>query len=352
MCQLIGGLRVMTSRGLETNASQMSEFTGNDFPMVNFGGTGISVSRLGFGGMELAGPPRSPDLTQAEATRLLHAAFDFGINYFDTSIDYGLSEERIGAAFRKTRDRIILASKCGCRVGNDHAGEGSHVFTAANIRAGVTQSLRRLETDHIDVMQLHGNPTRKELEEQGGLETLLELQQRGIIRHIGLSGRKPYVQEFLDLDFMSVFQLPYSAIQRQHEDIADQLSDRGKAVVARGVVGRGSVAKRWSAIPIGMADGQAQSVWESANIDEILGGMGMSRIEFMIRFALTNEALDLCLTGTTNISHLEENVLAAEKGPLDPEIHALVVQRLTVAGSAPGDGEYRRGGPKPPVEPK
>ena len=300
--------------------------------------------------MELAGPPRSPNLNQGEATRLLRAALDLGINYFDTSIDYGLSEERMGAAFRKTRDRIILASKCGCVVGNDHAGEGSHLFTAANVRAGVIQSLHRLETDYIDVMQLHGNPTRKELEDQGGLEALLELQQMGLIRHIGLSSRMPYVQEFLDLDFLSVFQLPYSAIQRQHEDIAAQLSDLGKAVVARGVVGRGSVAKRWSAIPIGMADGQAQSVWESAKLDEILGGM--SRIEFMIRFALTNEDLDICLTGTTDISHLEENVLAAEKGPLDKEIHAIAVRRLAVAGSAPGDSEYRRGGPRPPVDPK
>lgn len=340
----------MISRGLEPNAPLTSEFTRDRFPMTDFGGTGISVSRLGFGGMELAGPPRSPNMTQREATRLLRAAFDFGINYFDTSIDYGLSEERIGAAFRKTRDRIILASKCGCLVGNDDVVEGSHLYTAKNIHAGVIQSLRRLETDYIDVMQLHGNPTRNELEEQGGLETLLELQQSGIIRHIGLSSRKPYVQEFLNFDFLSVFQLPYSAIQRQHEDIAAQLSNVGKAVVARGVVGRGSVAKRWSAIPIGMANGQAQGVWESAKIDEILGGM--SRIEFMIRFALTSEAIDLCLTGTTSISHLEENVLAAEKGPLDPEIHALAVHRLTVAGSAPGDGEYRRGGPKPPVQPR
>ncbi len=340
----------MNLRRLEPNVPLTPEFTGHYLQMANFGGTGISVSRLGFGGMELAGPPRAPKMTQPQATRLLSAAFDFGINYFDTSIDYGLSEERIGAAFRKTRDRIILASKCGCLVGNDNAVEGSHVYTAKNIRAGVMQSLRRLETDYIDVMQLHGNPTRNDLEEQGGLETLLELQQRGIIRHIGLSSRKPYVQEFLDLDVLSVYQLPYSAIQRQHEDIAFQLSDMGKAVVARGVVGRGSVAKRWSAIPIGMADGQAQGVWESAKIDEILGGM--SRIEFMIRFALTSGALSLCLTGTTNISHLEENVLAAEKGPLDPEIYALAVRRLTLAGSVPGDSEYSRGGPKRPVEPR
>lgn len=315
-----------------------------------FGSSGLSVSRLGFGGMELAGPPRSVELTTAESTKVLHAALDLGINYFDTSIDYGRSEERIGAAFRNMRDQVILASKCGCAVGDGQAEHAPHVFTSSNIKSGVAQSLRRLGTDYIDVMQLHGNPTRKELEEQGGLEALVELQKTGVIRHLGLSTRKPYIQQFLDVDLLSVFQLPYSAIQRQHEDVAESLSSRGKTVVARGVVGRGSVANSWSSIPVGMKHGQAQNVWEAAGIDELLGGM--SRIEFMIRFALTLSSLGVCLIGTADVSHLEENVRAAENGPLGAGLYELAVERLSQAGSFPGDAEYSRGGPKTPLRPR
>lgn len=312
-----------------------------------FGATGLEPSRIGLGAMELAGPPRSPDLSEKEATRLLHAALDLGINYFDTSIDYGKSEQLIGTALSKYRDKFVLAAKCGCQVGKEAHGEGSHIYTPENIRDGVEQSLTRLKTDHIDVMQLHGNPTRETLEAQGGLEALLELKQKGIIGHIGLSSRKPYLEDFLDMETFEVFQLPYSAIQRQHEDAIESVFDSKRAVVIRGVVARGSVAKAWKSIPIGMKDGQAQNVWEGANLDQIL--YGMSRVEFMIRFVLSNSKISLCLTGTSNLKHLIENIEAANKGPLPAEIYNQSLKLLEAAGSAPGVAEYARGGPKPPV---
>ncbi len=317
---------------------------------TDFGTTGYAASRLGFGGMELSGPPRSVEISEGQSIRVLHAAFDFGINYFDTSIDYGLSEERIGVAFKGRRENIILATKCGCDVSNGSGEHAPHVYTPENIRKGVAQSLKRLRTDYIDVMQLHGNPTVEQLESQGGLDALIELRDKGVIRQIGLSTRKPYLKEFVDLDILNVFQLPYSAIQRQHEDIAEALSAKGKAIVARGVTARGSVAKGWTVTPVGMKEGQAQSIWEVAKLDELLDGM--SRIEFMIRFALTSPALSLCLVGTTNVSHLEANILASERGPLDADLYHQALKRLTEAGSAPGDAEYARGGPKPPQRPR
>ncbi|NNN18956.1 MAG: aldo/keto reductase [Acidimicrobiaceae bacterium] len=324
-----------------------SRVTGARVPRTDFGRTGLKVSRIGFGGMELAGPPRSPKLSSGQARNLILAAMDMGINYFDTSIDYGISEELIGHAVRHRRDEVILATKCGCLVGAEDKGESTHVYTHSNIRDGVAQSLKRLNTDYIDVMQFHGNPTRRQLVEEGGLEMLMELKRKGIIRHIGLSTRKPYVNELLDLDILDVYQLPYSSIQRQHEDVAELVSKSGRAVVARGVVARGSVAKEWSSIPIGMADGQAQNIWDKANIDELLGGM--SRIEFMIRFVVTSQWVNVVLTGTTNLAHLEENITAAEKGALDADMYDAVLERLTAAGSFPGDSEYTRGGPKPPT---
>lgn len=316
---------------------------------AGFGQTGLRVSRVGFGGMELAGPPRAPGLSRKDATRLLRAAADLGINYFDTSIDYGRSEETIGAAFTGIRDRLILATKCGCRVpeaGSEGTGDGQkHLYTAANIRAGISQSLRRLRTDYIDVMQLHGNPTMRELEEGGAIDALAELREKGVIRHIGLSSRLPYAAEFASTPAFEVFQLPYSAIQRQHEDLAAEVARNGRAVVARGVLGRGSVAKQWSVRPIGMVSGEARNVWESAHLDDLLGPM--PRIEFMIRFALASDAVHVCLVGTTDPDHLAANVEAAAKGPLDPALHAEARARLAAAGSAPGVGRYRGGGPSP-----
>ncbi len=323
--------------------SKKDQAAKNRMPLISFGNTGLTVSRVGFGGMELAGLPRAPDLSVSQATNLVHAAMDLGINYFDTSIDYGNSEEVLGIALRKRRDRVVIASKCGCLAEEHAQDERSHVYTPSNISAGIRQSLKRLGTDHIDVMQFHGNPTMERLEQEGGLQTLLELQKKGVIGHIGLSSRKPYVSEFLDMDMISVFQLPYSALQRQHEDIADIVSRSGRAVVARGVTARGSVANVWSSVPIGMSEGQAQIIWDKAGIDELISPM--SRIEFMIRFAVTNPAVNVLLTGTSNVSHLEENVSAAGKGPLDQDLYQAVVARLTEAGSMAEEVEYRRGGP-------
>lgn len=321
----------------------------SDAARDGFGRTGLSVSRVGFGGMELAGPPRAPGLSPQDATRLLHSAVDLGINYFDTSIDYGRSEEIIGAAFTRIRDRVILATKCGCRVPDaSSAGveEGTrHLYTAANIRAGIAQSLRRLRTDYIDVMQLHGNPTLREVEDGGAIDALLELKKQGVIRHVGLSSRLPHAAEFASIGVFDVFQFPYSAIQRQHEDLAAEVARHGRAVVARGVLGRGSAAKQWSVRPIGMADGEARNVWESAHLDDLLGSM--PRMEFMMRFALASPAVHVCLVGTTDPDHLAANVEAAAKGPLDPALHAEARARLAAAGSAPGVGRYRGGGPSP-----
>ena len=92
----------------------MGRSENNRLPLVSFGSTGLSVSRVGFGGHELAGPPRAPDLSLPEAVRVVHAAIDLGITYFDTSIDYDRSEEVLGAAFKNRRDRVVIATKCGC----------------------------------------------------------------------------------------------------------------------------------------------------------------------------------------------------------------------------------------------
>jgi aryl-alcohol dehydrogenase-like predicted oxidoreductase len=88
------------------------------------GRTGLHVTMLGYGAMELRGAPRGRDVTEAQAETILNAALDAGINYLDTSIDYGLSEERIGRYEAHRRAEYYLASKCGCVVGADPAPRG------------------------------------------------------------------------------------------------------------------------------------------------------------------------------------------------------------------------------------
>ena len=137
-----------------------------DIPRRTLGRTGFEVTTLGFGAMELRGPPTGPGMSDDDAGRLLNTVLDEGINFIDTSIDYGRSEELIGRFIAHRRSEYVLASKCGCVPG---APQGStHVHTAENIRAGVEHSLRTLKTDHLDLVQFHRSLSREEFDAEGG----------------------------------------------------------------------------------------------------------------------------------------------------------------------------------------
>jgi aryl-alcohol dehydrogenase-like predicted oxidoreductase len=315
---------------------------------VKMGRTDLVVSRLGYGAMELAGAPLARALDERDAIKFINGMVDVGINYIDTSIDYGLSERLIGKALEHRRDDVVLATKCGCKVGVEgvekHHGD-SHTFTGENVTAGIEQSLRRLRTDYLDVVQVHGSPTRQELEDGGVIEAMLDARHEGKVRYLGISCRLPKLAEFIDVDYFSVVQVPYSALQRNNEDAITALREAGKAVVCRGVTGRGAPAKNWSTRPIGTADGEAREIWEKAKLDELLDGM--SRIEFMIRYVLSNHDVDVALVATTDDSHLSANIDYAARGPLDAKRMEEAKRRLAAAGSKPGEGKYRGGGPTP-----
>lgn len=308
------------------------------------GKTGMKVSRLGYGAMELAGPPRARDLSESDAIKFINSIVDSGVNYIDTSIDYGLSETLIGKALEKRRDEFFLASKCGCAVGLEGADKGeSHDFSYDNVMAGIEQSLKRLRTDHLDVVQVHGSPSRKDLEEAGGIEAMVKAKEQGKVRHLGISARLPKLADFIDADYFSVVQVPYSALQRTNEDAMAALRKAGKAVVCRGVTGRGAPGKNWVTRPIGTEEGEVRAIWEKAKLDELLDGM--SPIEFMIRYVLSNESVDVALVATTDRAHLASDIEYAGRGPLDATRLAEARQRLAEAGSKPGAGKYRGGGP-------
>src|SRR5690242_16154531 len=115
-----------------------------DLPKRTLGRTGLDVTTLGYGSMELRGTPRGRDVSDEQAERILNAVLDAGINVIDTSIDYGVAEERIGRYIGHRRSEYFLASKCGCLAGElakrtptAPAGQRQpHVYTPENIVQG------------------------------------------------------------------------------------------------------------------------------------------------------------------------------------------------------------------------
>jgi aryl-alcohol dehydrogenase-like predicted oxidoreductase len=287
------------------------------------GRTGAEVTVLGYGAMELRGRPRGPAVSDEDAGRILNAVLDGGINLVDTSIDYGRSEELIGRFLSSRRDEYFLASKCGCPLSPppDAPVPAPHDYRPENVRAGVEQSLRRLRTDRLDLVQVHISPSRAQLEADDTIGTLDDLRDEGKVRFIGMSGTLPNLPDHLAMGVFDVFQIPYSVLQRDHEDLITQAAEQGAGTIVRGGAARGAPAedKGWDRGPIGVAEGVARARWESAGADDLLDGM--SRMEFVIRFTLSHPGLSTTIIGTADPEHLASNLAIAEKGPLPAEVY-------------------------------
>jgi aryl-alcohol dehydrogenase-like predicted oxidoreductase len=299
------------------------------------GRTGADVTILGYGAMELRGAPRGPEIDDENAGRLLNAVLDGGINLIDTSPDYGRSEELIGASIGHRRDEFFLASKCGCllELPTDSPPPYPHDYSPENVRADVEQSLRRLRTDRLDLVQVHMSPSPATLAENHTVETLQALRHEGKVRFIGMSGILPYLPEHIAMNVFDVFQIPYSAVQREHEDLITQAANTGTGTLIRGGAARGapSEEKNWRTGPLSQPVGLGQRNWEGSGIEDLLTESGMSRMEFTLRFTLSHPGLSSTIVGTSSRAHLAVNIAVAERGPLPDDLYEEAKKRLRPA---------------------
>ena len=303
-----------------------------DIEKRTLGRTGAEVTTLGYGAMELRGGGRGREVPDDVAGRILNAVLDAGINLIDTSIDYGLSEERIGKFISHRRDEFFLASRCGCAVPQptDPNERFPHVFTRENIVAGVKQSLRRMQTDHLDLVQLHASPSKETMEENGVVETLKDLQAQGKVRFIGASGTLPNIADQIALGVFDVFQIPYSCVERKHEEMISLAKAAGAGVFVRGGAAKGAPSDSTYAQK---RNPDGRTVWEKANLDDLLEGG--SAMEFVLRFTAMHPAMSTTIVGTVNPDHLAANLAAVAKGPLSADVYDEAKRRLADAGSAP-----------------
>jgi len=300
------------------------------------GPTGADVTILGYGAMELRGLPRGPQVTDQDAGRLLNAVLDGGINLIDTSPDYGRSEELIGSYIGHRRDEFFLASKCGCpiEVPADAPPPYRHDYSPGNVRADLEQSLRRLRTDRLDLVQVHMSPSKATLEENRTVDTLKDLQAQGKVRFIGMSGILPNLPDHLAMGVFDVFQIPYSAVQRDHEALITQAAGAGAGTFIRGGAARGAPSedKNWRAGPLSQDPGAGQRNWETSGIADLVREAGMSNMEFVLRFTLSHPGLSTTIVGTSSPAHLASNIAVAEKGPLPADLYEQAKKRLPLPG--------------------
>ena len=200
---------------------------------VVLGRTGLEVTKLGFGALEMRDVVENGGRLPSEehAGVVLNAVLDSGINFIDTAPGYGRSEEFIGRFISHRRDEYYLATKCGRpQTGVPHA---ESEWSRKDILRTIDESLTRLKTDHVDLLQLHG-PHVADIEFHDCVATLEGVRALGKARFIGVSAILPDIATFVDWGVFDAFQIVYSALEPEHEETITAAEAAGAGTIIRG----------------------------------------------------------------------------------------------------------------------
>ena len=302
-----------------------------------FGKTGWRVSEIGFGGARIGGL-LAQDGGRATSLKTLEAACDAGINFFDTADMYsqGESEILVGKAFRNKRDKVFIATKGGYSLPRQRliqfvkpfakpivralglrrsavpaslSGTVSQDFSPGYLRVAVDASLRRLQSDHIDLYQLHSPPqdelTGSRLQDALGL--LGRLKTEGKIREYGIALDSVYdAVHCLDMEGIASLQMPFGLMDLQALDgVFDQVSERQIGIIARGCFGGGALKQSLTEAELRANEPQ----WERAlQIKRLAEQMQRSALEAALQFALSIEHISVTILGMRTPEHVATNL--------------------------------------------
>lgn len=272
------------------------------------GKSSLKISRIGFGCMSL-------DAGNSDSAKILHQAFSQGINFFDTADIYGhgLNEELLGKTFRGMRNQVILASKIGNRWKPDDSGL-DWVPSKKYILDGVEKSLQRLQTDYIDLYQLHGGTIEDPLDEI--LEAFELLKAQGKIRYYGISSIRPQViREYVRRSGIVSVMMQYSLLDRRpEEEILGLLHENQIGVLTRGSLARGLLVSKPAEAYLNNNEVQvkkaADAIRKSSNEKR-------KATQTALQFVLRNKTITSAVVGIRTMEHLKEAVAAVRAKPLD-----------------------------------
>ncbi|GGG67122.1 aldo/keto reductase family oxidoreductase [Edaphobacter dinghuensis] len=281
-----------------------------------FPNTSMTVNRMGYGAMQLAGPqvwgpPRDVDA----AVAVLREAVDAGVNHIDTSDFYGphVTNQIIRRALHPYKDGLVIVTKLGARRGEDKSW--IHALSRQELIDGVHDNLRNLGLDALDVVNLRVGgvmgPTEGSIEEP--LTVLAELKQQGLIRHLGLSNvSAAQFAEGQKIAEIVCVQNLYNVAQRSDDAFVDDLAARGVAYVPF--------------FPLG-----GFTPLQSSVLDAVAASLGSTSMQVALAWLLQRSPNMLLIPGTSSVGHLRENLKAATI-----ELSREVVATLDAIGASRG----------------
>jgi len=296
------------------------------------GRTNLQVSEIGLGTVELgldygvpvAGEHLRPP--EEHAARLLNRALDLGVNFIDTARAYGVSEEVIGRALKGRRNEYILATKL---APIREEGQPDQELRE-QVKASIAESLRMLQTDVIDLLQLHYAPV--DVVRSGRvLAAAREAQRAGYVRFIGAS---TYGEEVplavLEDGGYDTLQVAYNLADRTlEEQVLPRAQRQGVGVIVRSVLLRGVLSHRYRFLPAALEDLKAAI----ERLAELADAEASSLPEMAYRFVLGHPAVATALVGTARDEELEAALAFAGRGMLAPTLVARI-REITVSDRA------------------
>lgn len=220
------------------------------------GSTGLKVSAVGFGGIPIQ------KVDEKETVKLLEYAETKGINFIDSARGYTISEELIGNALKGRRDKWIIATKSMAR-------------DKESMLKDVEISLKNLQTNYIDLYQLHNVRTQEQLDkvlsEDGAYSALLELKQKGIIKHIGITSHSlDMLKVAIETGKFETIMYPYNIVETQGEEVFKRAKELNIGVIAMKPMAGGALTKGDLAIKFILSnDNITTAIPGMASINEI-----------------------------------------------------------------------------------
>jgi myo-inositol catabolism protein IolS len=297
------------------------------------GRTGLKVSEIGFGAWAIGGPAKLGDnnigwgpVDDTVSMDALNAAFDAGINFYDTADVYGWghSEKLIGNVFKNKRDKILIASKVGNRV--DENKQWVKDFSPEWVRTAVEASLKRLQTDYIDLYQLHSPNVDFEYTHQT-FDVFEDLKKEGKIRSYGTSiGPVKHGLKLLKLDKGDFFQVVYNILNRGPEaELFENVLKKNVGIIARVPLASGFLTGKFkkghSFVP---DDHRAKK--PTKEVSQIIDNVeklrflekpnSRSMAQAALQFCLTSKAVSTCIPGAKDRNQALANAQTSDMGIL------------------------------------
>ena len=290
--------------------------------MRTLGKSGLHISEVSFGCMSLGSD-------HAANARLLHTAVDMGINFFDTAdlYDRGENEKTVGHALKGRRGEVIIATKVGNQWRSDGSGWDWNP-TRAYILKAVDQSLRRLQTDYIDLYQLHGGTIDDPIDDT--IAAFEELKTQGKIRAYGISSIRPNViREYIRRSSIASVMMQYSLLDRRPEETCfDLLSQHGISVLTRGSLAGGLLvdkpAEDYLKYTAEEVERAARAIKESTVHSPRSTANAYTSVQVALGFALHHPAVTSAVVGIRTDDQLHQAVAAMKT----PELSENALERL------------------------